>query len=79
MYIYIYIYIYAVNNMTSINDEIIVISTMYWFARNSKNDWKISQSEIKIKLVFSFENYSAAKATIRIDIVRIDIVAITLE
>ena len=47
--------------MASINDDIIIISAIYRFVRNSKNDWRISWNEIKIKLVFSFENYLAVK------------------
>ena len=52
--------------MTSINDDNIIISAIYWFIRNSNNDWKMSQNEIKIKLVFSFENYLAVKGAIKI-------------
>ena len=54
IYIYIYIYInsnihsniyriiYVINKMTSTNDDIIIISAIYWFIINSKNDWKMS-------------------------------------
>ena len=50
--------------MTSISDDIIIMSTIYWFDRNIAIDWKMGQNEMEIKLVFSFENYLAVKGTI---------------
>ena len=40
--IYIYIYICAINKMTLINDYIIIISAIYWFVRDNKNDREMS-------------------------------------